>query len=75
MPETHILDWVANKQVLIDKPYATESREGGTRALGANFPVIPHDDMNALPKAQWEREKDKYIYETWLKEAQARTRR
>jgi hypothetical protein len=71
MPETHILDWLANKSVYIDKPYATELREGGTLALGANFPAIPHDDMNALPKDVWEKEKDKYVYETWLKEAKA----
>jgi dienelactone hydrolase len=74
MPQTHILDWIAGKQVVIDKAYATELREGGTLALGAGFPAIPHDDMNALPKAQWERDKDKYIYETWLKEAQSRCR-
>jgi dienelactone hydrolase len=72
MPETHILEWVRNQNVVIDKPYATELREGGTRALGANFPIVPHDDMNALPKDRWERDKDKYVYETWLREAQSR---
>ena len=72
MPETHILEWVRNRDVVIDKPYATELREGGTRALGANFPIVPHDDMNALPKDRWERDKDKYIYETWLREATSR---
>ena len=72
MPETHILEWVRNRDVVIDKPYATELREGGTRALGANFPIVPHDDMNALPKDRWERDKDKYVYETWLREATSR---
>jgi hypothetical protein len=70
MPETHILEWVDKKDVLIDKLYATELRESGTRALGANFPAIPHDEMNALPKDQWERDKEKYVYETWVKNAQ-----
>ena len=72
MPETHILEWIDKKDVLIDKAYATELREGGTRALGANFPAVPHDAMNALPRDWWEREKDQYVYETWLKVAKAR---
>ena len=32
---------------------------------------MPHDDLNALPPEQWRREKDKYVYETWLKNARA----
>jgi len=72
MPETHILEWAGKGHVVIDKLYATELREGGTRALGTGFPAIPHDDMNALPVERWNRDKDLYVYETWLKEAKAR---
>jgi len=72
MPETHIMDWAEKNHVVIDKLYATELREGGTMALGAGIPAIPHDEMNALPLAQWQRDKDKYVYETWVKEAKAR---
>jgi dienelactone hydrolase len=71
MPETHILEWAQKGGVAIDKSYATELREGGTRALGAGVPPVPHDDLNALPLGQWQREKGKYVYETWLKNAQA----
>ena len=71
MPETHILEWAEKGGVFIDKPYATELREGGTRALGTDIPAVPHDDMNALPLARWQREKDKYVYETWVKNARA----
>ena len=71
MPETHILEWAEKGGVFIDKPYATELREGGTRALGTDIPAVPHDDMNALPLARWNREKDKYVYETWVKNARA----
>jgi hypothetical protein len=72
MPETHILDWVGKTHALIDNLYATELREGGTMALGKDFPAVPHDEMNALPVDRWEREKDKYVYESWLKAALAR---
>ena len=69
MPETHVMEWAAARNVSMDKLYATEVREGGTLALGKDFPAVPHDSMNALPADRWEREKDKYVYESWLKAA------
>jgi len=72
MPETHIMEWAERNNVFIDKLYATELREGGTRAIGAGIAAVPHDDLNALPLATWQRDKDKYVYESWLKNARAR---
>jgi dienelactone hydrolase len=69
MPETHISEWAEQNHVFMDKAYATEIREGGTRALGSGIPAIPRDALNALPLERWEREKDLYVYETWLKNA------
>jgi len=66
------MDWAARNNVFIDRLYATELREGGTRALGADVPAVPHDEMNALPLELWNRVKDQYVYETWVKEAKAR---
>lgn len=71
MPETHILEWAGKNHVYMEKQYATELREGGTRALGTGVPGVPHDDMNALPLARWNRDKDLYVYETWVKNSQA----
>jgi dienelactone hydrolase len=72
MPETHIMEWAEKNHVPIDKLYATELREGGTMALGAGIPAVPHDSMNALPEALWQRDKAKYIYESWVEAAQAK---
>jgi hypothetical protein len=72
MRETHISEWAEKNHVAIDKLYATELREGGTRALGTGIPAVAHDLLNSLPLDRWERDKDKYVYETWLKEARAR---
>jgi hypothetical protein len=58
--------------VLIDRLYATEAREGGTMALENDVPAVPHDLLNALPPERWERDKDKYVYESWLKAARER---
>jgi hypothetical protein len=55
----------------MDKLYATELREGGTPALGTGIPAVPHDLMDALPLARWQQEKHKYVYESWVENAQA----
>ena len=69
MPDTHILEWAEKNGVVMDKLYATELREGGTRALGTGVPPVPHDRLNALPADRWQRDKQKYVYETWVKAA------
>ena len=74
MPETHISEWARRNHVTIDPPYATELREGGTAALGSGIPAVPHDAMNSLPRERWERDKNLYVYETWVKNAKAPAR-
>jgi dienelactone hydrolase len=72
LPETHILEWAEKGGVSIEKPYATELREGGTRALGTGVPALKADQLNAIPEDRWQRDKEKYVYETWEKAARAR---
>src|SRR4029077_4698971 len=38
MPETHISEWAQKENVFMDRLYATELREGGTRTLGTGIP-------------------------------------
>jgi dienelactone hydrolase len=71
MPDTHISEWAQQNNVAMDRSYATEVREGGTRALGTGFPGIAHDTLNTLPPERWEREKDRYVYESWIEKAKA----
>jgi dienelactone hydrolase len=74
MPETHILEWAEKNGVFLERQYATELREGGTRALGTGVPAVAHDLLNALPEDVWQREKQKYVYETWVKAAGERVK-
>lgn len=74
MAETHISEWAAANHVAMDNQYATELREGGTMALGTGVPGVAHDLLNALPPEQWLRDKDKYVYETWLRDARKRVK-
>lgn len=72
MPETHIGPWAKANEVEMDKLYATEHREGGTRALGTGVPGIKREDLGVFPAAEWERRKATFIHESWLQEARAR---
>ncbi|MBI4877235.1 MAG: prolyl oligopeptidase family serine peptidase [Acidobacteria bacterium] len=72
MPVTHIGDWAKANAVSMDRLYATEKREGGTRALGTGVPAIAREALHALPPAEWERDKSRYVLESWISEAKKR---
>ena len=69
MPETKISDWAAKSGVTLDKLYATEEREGGTMALGADVPGYTREMLNVFPPAEWEKIKREYILESWVQAA------
>jgi len=72
MPETHISEWAQAHHAEMDKLYATEQREGGARALDTGIPVPARDDLNAVDPGAWRRDSDKYVLETWIRQAKAR---
>ncbi len=71
LPTTHISEWAKANGVELDRLYASEEREGGTPALGTGIPALSRDALSVFPPEQWEREKDRLIYESWLKAARA----
>lgn len=74
MPETHITRWALAHSVSMDKLYATEDREGGTRALGEGVPALTRAMLSVFSAEEWEREKSKLIYESWVEAARARVK-
>jgi dipeptidyl aminopeptidase/acylaminoacyl peptidase len=72
MQETHISAWARANNVEMDRLYATELREGGTRALGTGIPRLERSDLSVFPGEEWERRKESMIHETWLREARSR---
>lgn len=72
LPETHITAWARANDVAMDKLYATEDREGGTRALGANVPGLSRAALSVFSREEWERQKGKLTYESWVEAARAR---
>lgn len=71
MPESHISEWAAAQGVAMDKLYATEEREGGLRALGQGIPAVSRKDLTVLTDQEWEKQKERLVYETWIKKALA----
>ncbi|MBM3334218.1 acetylxylan esterase [Candidatus Sumerlaeota bacterium] len=75
MPETRISEWAQRYSIAMDKLYATEEREGGTPALGADIPGYSREDLSVFTPQQWEARKKDLILETWLDAARAATER
>jgi dienelactone hydrolase len=73
MPVTHISEWAHKNNVELDHMYASEMREGGTMALGTGVPSPSRQQLNVFTDEQWPAEKEKFIYESWLKAAKAET--
>jgi dienelactone hydrolase len=73
LPETHIGEWARREHVFIEAAYDTEVREAGVRALGVGIPGLTREQLTAVPVAEWEREKDRFVYEKWIEQARALT--
>jgi dienelactone hydrolase len=71
MPTTHISAWAQDQNVDMDRRYAAEDREGGTRALGNSVPGLSRSDLSVYTPEEWERQKTHFIYESWVERAQA----
>ena len=69
MPETHVGQWARQENVYIEPVYATEVREAGARALGTGIPGVAREHLNAVPRDQWNRDKDQFVYESWIAKA------
>lgn len=71
MSVTHISQWAKENKLKMDPGYANELHGGGTMALGTGVPVIARDSFNVFPLKYWEENKDKFIYESWLRNAKS----
>jgi hypothetical protein len=71
MPDTHVGEWARQNSVYIEPVYNTEVREAGARALGSGIPGIPREQLSAVPLDEWQRNKDRFVYESWIAKAKA----
>ncbi len=71
MPVTHISEWARREQVEMDPLYATEHREGGTRALGTGVPGLNRDDLSVFSEDEWQAQKLLLVHKRWRELAKA----
>jgi dienelactone hydrolase len=45
--------------------------EGGLLVLGVDAPMVPREDLRAVPDVVWAAEQDQYVYESWRDRAKA----
>jgi hypothetical protein len=71
MSEVHIREWAAQGDAAVGGPVANEAAEGGVRALDAGVPIVPREELQAVPGAQWEQHKSDFVWESWVERALA----
>ncbi|MBI4623921.1 MAG: acetylxylan esterase [Verrucomicrobia bacterium] len=74
LPETHIGAWAQSHGVPMDRLYATEEREGGTRAIGEGVPGYERESLSVFTPAEWEQRKSVLTFEAWTAAARAAPR-
>jgi dienelactone hydrolase len=78
MPEVRISDWFArgphSAAQSPDPPGATISHqtgEGGLLALDVQIPILPRNQLQSVPNAEWQAHKRDFIYESFMDRIQA----
>jgi dienelactone hydrolase len=69
--EVHISEWAAKTGAHIGQGFQKEISEGGVRAVAADVPSIPREQLQTLPDAEWQRQKSELIWESWVERAHA----
>lgn len=68
---TRVGTWAKATGAHINKGYDAEEREGGIMALTTDVPNVPWDDLQVLSEAAWKREKDRFVWDAWVRHALA----
>jgi dienelactone hydrolase len=69
--EVHVSEWSARTGAHIGLGFQKELSEGGVRALTADIPNVDRDQLQAVPLDEWQRDKDDFTWESWVKRASA----
>ena len=70
-PTTRKGEWGRANGVELDRLDASRERARGAEAVGTGVPALSREDLSVFTAQQWEGQKDRMIYEAWLKAARA----
>ena len=70
-PTILIRDWAEKTGVRLSKSAAAlrDDHEGGLPALQANVPGLPPDQLDVLPREDWQKVKEDFVYSAWVEHA------
>jgi dienelactone hydrolase len=71
LPLVSIRDWAAHVGFPLGKSSAREDRDAGIRALAANVPLLTAEQLDVLPREEWEKRKPDFVYASWVERAMA----
>ena len=69
--EVHISEWSTTTGAHGGSSAQRELGEGGVLALTTDIPYVPRDNLQAIPLDAWQRDKDDFTWESWVKRASA----
>lgn len=69
MPVTLILDWAAKNGVHLNHSQMRKDRDGGLEAIDVNVPKLTSAQLTVLPRSEWEKKRDDFVYSVWAKKA------
>ena len=70
MPEVKVSAWLSKNNLPPMSAWMTRN-EGNLLALGDDIRPVTAGQLQAVPSAVWESQKDDYIYESWVERARA----
>lgn len=71
LPTLKIANWAKRINFVLVKNTAREDRDAGLIAIDVNAPLLTPEQLSILPRAEWETQRDHYVYSAWLKSALA----
>ena len=71
LPVISIRDWAARVGQSLSKSEMREDRDAGIPAIDVGVPKLREDQLNVLSAAEWQRQREKFVYAIWAKDAVA----
>lgn len=75
LPTIRIADWAAEKGVHLNHSAQREDRDGGLQAMDVDAPKLTPEQLSVLPMAEWERDRNQFVYASWAADAIADAKR
>jgi hypothetical protein len=69
LPTIRIGDWAKKNDVAFNRSAQREDRDSGLMAIDVNVPRLTPEQLNVLPMAEWEKQREQFVYSVWARDA------